>query len=164
MRVGKAKSVFCPGCFLYLFFHVLTRPSKLDGVAVVSLQGTYTYILSLRYRAFAGHLYTVSSKKLGVENYVCFCLLSYLSLWLSSTLDSPLAQATPFTVVLSFSVNYKIIDILPVMNSHSAHCLPVEFGHIFHAACCPKRSKKMIAMETACARKSLKLRPQPGDA
>ena len=41
------------------------------------------------------------------------------------------------------------------MDSHSAQYLPVEFGHLFHGTFYPKKIK-MVAMETACAGKSLK--------
>ena len=41
------------------------------------------------------------------------------------------------------------------MNSYSAQCLPVEFGHLFHGTFYPKK-QKMVAMKTACTGKSLK--------
>ena len=94
---------------------------------------------------------------------VCVFLLYYLSLCLSSTLGSSLTQATPCTVLLSSFVTWKIIDIFPLMNSHSAQYLPVEFSHLFHGTFYPKKIK-MVAMETACAGKSLKKTCSPSQA
>ena len=70
------------------------------------------------------------------------CLLYYFSHRLSSTLGSSLIQATPCIVLLASFVTSKIFDILPVMNSHSAQCLSVEFSHIFHGIFFPKKKKK----------------------
>ncbi|SZF04889.1 unnamed protein product [Blumeria hordei] len=90
------------------------------------------------------------------EGQLCVCSsLCYLSLRLSSTLSSSLAQAALCTVLLFYFVTSKIIDILPLMNSHSAQYLPMEFGHIFYVTFYPQKIK-MVAMEAACAGKSLK--------
>ena len=40
------------------------------------------------------------------------------------------------------------------MNSRSAQCLPVEFGHLFHGTFYSNKIK-MVAVETACAGKKL---------
>lgn len=99
-----------------------------------------------------------------LDSLVCvFFLLYYLSLWLSSTLGSSLTRATTYTVLLSSFVTWKIIDILPVTNSYSAQYLPVEFRHFFHGTFYPKKIK-MVAMETACAGKSLKKTCSPSRA
>ena len=74
-----------------------------------------------------------------VGMYVCV-LLYYSSLRLSSTLGSYLTQATPCTVLLSSLVTCRIVDIFPVMNSHSAQYLPVEFNHLFHGTFYPKKN------------------------
>ena len=83
---------------------------------------------------------------------MCMCLLCYLSVWLSNTLGSSLSQATPCAAFLSCFVAWNISDVLLVMDNHSPKYFPVEFSHIFHDTFFPK---KIIAMETTCAGKSL---------
>ena len=41
-------------------------------------------------------------------------------------------------------------------DSHSAQQLPVEFYHLFYGTFYPKKKLKRVAVETACAGKSLK--------
>ena len=43
-------------------------------------------------------------------------------------------------VLLTSHVSSKIIDILPVINGHSAQCLPVEFGHLFYRTFYPRKN------------------------
>ncbi|CCU83263.1 putative candidate secreted effector protein [Blumeria hordei DH14] len=58
---------------------------------------------------------------------------------------------------VTYDMISAIIDISRLMNSHSAQHLPMGFGQLFHGT--------LIAMETACAGKGLKiLQHQPGEA
>ena len=68
-----------------------------------------------------------------------------------------LAHSTPLCPRphLASFVTWKIIDVMPVMNSHSAQYLPVEFAHLFPGSFYPKENK-MVVVETACAGKILK--------
>ena len=70
---------------------------------------------------------------------ILLCLLWYFSLNLSNILSSSLTQATLCTVLLASYVTCKIIVRLPVMNSHLAQYLPVEFSYLFHGTIYPPK-------------------------
>ena len=69
-----------------------------------------------------------------------FSFFYHTGLGLSNKLISSLTGSTSYTVLLSSFFTSKIINILPVINSHPAQCLPVEFSHLLHRTFYPNKN------------------------
>lgn len=138
----------------FYFFHLNIFDSEVSNVVWFAYPSCRNYICCLMFFQFFSNMLLHSQYRFWPENmqiHLPYCGLENLVVWLkmleltygpesysiyqgqSSFFHLPHGNSHTLYSASILFFTWKIICLLPVVNSHSAWCLPMEFCHLYHA-------------------------------